>query len=312
MHRFLRLFLALALAAFTLAAAAQTPARRSFVVSVRGHGPAMILIPGLNSSGATWDSTVAHYQNRYTCYVLTLAGFAGVPPITRPLLPTVEQDLAAYIEVHHLQRPVVMGHSLGGNIALDLAERHPQLVGPVVIVDSLPFYAGAWFGVKTLAQAQPTLAQMRDGMAHMTETQYKAAAESGAYTKYMATSAAHLATLERWGASSDMQTYIQATLELVGEDLRPGLDKVTAPVLALGTWQGWVAQMAQGGIKLTRADFLQTFAEQYATVPHLHFAMADHSRHFIMWDDPAWFFGQLDAFLANPAQVTAVRGFAAQ
>lgn len=65
-------------------------------------------------------------------------------------------------------------------------------------------------------------------------------------------------------------------------------------------------------MKLGRADFLASFRQQYAGVPHLHFAMADHSRHFIMWDDPAWFFAQLDSFLAHPARATAQRGFAAK
>src|SRR5947207_12822446 len=36
----------------------------TFVVKVRGKGPAMILIPGLSSSGDTWKTTVAHFQNR--------------------------------------------------------------------------------------------------------------------------------------------------------------------------------------------------------------------------------------------------------
>jgi N-formylmaleamate deformylase len=55
-----------------------------FTVKVTGHGKPMILIPGLASSGDTWVGTVAHFKQRYTCYVLTLAGFAGVPPIQPP------------------------------------------------------------------------------------------------------------------------------------------------------------------------------------------------------------------------------------
>ncbi|MGH9519370.1 MAG: alpha/beta fold hydrolase, partial [Terriglobales bacterium] len=179
------------------------------------------------------------------------------------------------------------------------------------IVDSLPFYAGAWFQVKTLAQAQPIIAQMKAGMARMTQAQWEATAKSGAYAKSMTMSPAHLQTLENWSASSDLQTYIRATLELVGEDLRPDLERITSPVLVLGTWQGWAESLAQNGVTLTRADFVSTFKEQYATLPHLHFAMADHSRHFIMWDDPAWFFQQLDQFLANPRRATSIRGFGA-
>jgi len=38
----------------------------------------------------------------------------------------------------------------------------------------------------------------------------------------------------------------------------------------------------------------------------------DTARHFIMWDDPAWFFGQIDAFLADPIAATRDRGFDVQ
>jgi hypothetical protein len=51
------------------------------------------------------------------------------------------------------------------------------------------------------------------------------------------------------------------------------------------------------------------FRDQYAELRRLHFAMAESARHFVMFDDPAWFFAQLDAFLADPAKATAVRGF---
>ncbi|MGH9490485.1 MAG: alpha/beta fold hydrolase, partial [Terriglobales bacterium] len=142
-----------ALASVLLAAPAPN-AHPSFEVQIRGQGQPMILIPGLASSGATWNGTVAHFDRQYRCYVLTLAGFAGAPPdpaARGTLLATVREQLASYIRKQHLDRPVIVGHSLGGSIALDLAAHDPQLVGPVVIVDSLPFFAGAWFQAPNLA-----------------------------------------------------------------------------------------------------------------------------------------------------------------
>ncbi len=281
----------------------------SFTVKITGHGRPMILIPGLASSGATWDGTVSHFKDHYTCYVLTLAGFAGVPPIKKPLLPTVREDLAAYIEQHHLEKPIVVGHSLGGNIVLNLAEHHPQLVGPLVIVDSLPFYAGAWFQVKTLDQAKPIIARMSADMAQETQGQYLAYAKSGAATKYMVTSPAKLREIEQWSVDSDMHTVNEATIELVSEDLRPGLSRITSPVLVLGTWIGLKQQVAAYHVNLTRADAVDVFRQQYANVAHLHFAMSDGARHFIMFDDPAWFYAHLQSFLADPAAATKSRGF---
>ena len=75
-----------ALAVLAVLASAPSAPPTSFRVQVTGHGRPMILIPGMASSGDTWKSTVAHYESQYTCHVLTLAGFAGVPATDRPLL----------------------------------------------------------------------------------------------------------------------------------------------------------------------------------------------------------------------------------
>lgn len=311
-HRLIFSFMAVGCLGLGCLASAPVTARKAhpaFIVHITGQGRPMILIPGLASSYATWNTTVAHYKTRYTCYVLNLAGFAGVRPIHRPLLPAVRRELAAYIRRHHLRRPVIIGHSLGGNIALALAEHDPKLVGPVVIVDSLPFYAGAWFGAKNLAAAQPTITAMRQGMAHETLAQYRKVAQSGAEVRYMAISPRRVHELEQWSLDSDMATVNRAVLELVGEDLRLGLSRINSPVLVLGTWIGLKLSLAAYHVDITRAGAIAIFQAQYRGLPHLHFAMSNHARHFIMWDDPAWFFRQLDGFLAQPMATTRQRGF---
>lgn len=272
----------------------------AFRVHITGQGSPMILIPGLSSSGDTWKGTVAHFGDHYKCYVLTLAGFAGVPPIHGPFLSTVRGQLAAYIQANHLDKPIIVGHSLGGNVALDLAAHDPNLVGPVVIVDSLPFYAGAWFQVKTVAQAKPIIASMHTYMLNETREQYDEYVKSGAATKYMVTSPADLKTIEQWGLASDPATVTEAMYEMLNQDLRPELSKITAPVLVLGTWAGLRDEMKLRNIDLTKSDVIKTFQEQYVGLPHLHFVLSGTSRHFIMFDDPQWFYAQLGQFLGNP------------
>jgi pimeloyl-ACP methyl ester carboxylesterase len=277
----------------------------SFSVKVSGHGAPMILIPGMASSGDTWKSTVAHFQNRYTCHVLTLAGFAGEPPIHGPLLATVREELAAYIQQQHLQKPVIVGHSLGGSVAMDLAAHYPNVAGPIVIVDSLPFFAGVWFQAKTLEDAKPMIAGMKGYMEAQTREQYEQYARSGAATKFMVTSPADLQTLIQWGLRSDPKTVSSAMVELLSEDLRDDLSKITSPVLVLGTWAGLRDQMQPNGVTITKPGVVDTFQAQYAHLPKVHLAMAETARHFIMWDDPQWFFQELDGFLDGKPQTAS-------
>src|SRR4051794_4650480 len=58
-------------------------------VEVSGSGRPIVFIPGLASSGEVWSSIVAGLQPSYSCHVLTLAGFAGRPPIPPPFLSKV-------------------------------------------------------------------------------------------------------------------------------------------------------------------------------------------------------------------------------
>ena len=92
-------------------------------------------------------------------------------------------------------------------------------------------------------------------------------------------------------------------------DLRDDVARIDTPTLVLGTWIGLHQQLAKYGTDVPRAAFVRTFAAQFARLPRLHFALSDTARHFIMLDDPRWFFGQLDAFLADPAASVRDRGF---
>jgi len=286
------------IAIFASPVAAQTAstAHPAFQVTTTGAGPAIVMIPGLASSGATWDGTVAHLSPHYSCVVVTLAGFAGVPPIQGDLLTAARDQIAQYIRDHHLDRPIIMGHSLGGDIALDLAARNPRLVGPVIIVDSLPFFAGAWFNADSLAAAQPTIDRMRTGMDAMTHDQWLTTTRAGTSTNGLATSAKDQKTLIDWGLTSDQKTVTDALIELVSTDLRPELKDIQAPVLVIGTWVG----LKEYGVTAASAGDL--FHQQYASVKDFHFAMSPTARHFVMWDDPDWFYHQVDQFLAGPAR----------
>jgi len=61
--------------------------------------------------------------------VLTLAGFAGVPRIPAPMLEKVRAGIVEYVKKNKLVKPVIVGYSLGGTLALDLDSRYPDVPG---------------------------------------------------------------------------------------------------------------------------------------------------------------------------------------
>ncbi|MEO8369107.1 MAG: alpha/beta hydrolase [Candidatus Solibacter sp.] len=264
-------------------------AQDPFQVKVTGHGRPVILIPGLSSSGETWDTTVARYKDRFECHVLTLAGYAGVPRIPAPVLATVRDEIAVYIRKNKLDHPTIIGHSLGGTLALDLAAHYPDLLGRIVIVDSYPFLMGAMDPKATLESARTVAGQMRGYMAAQTQEMYEGYVKSGIGTRTMVEKDADFQRITGWGLKSDRTAVTDTMVELFTTDLREDVAKIKAPALVMGGWIGYQGATHEGveaNLKL-----------QYAKLKGVEIQVTDKAHHFIMWDDPEWMFGHLDRFL---------------
>jgi N-formylmaleamate deformylase len=159
----------------TLVIAAPTAEpRMPFRADVGGEGPAIIFIPGLNSSGDVWDGLVRGLRNRYTCHVLTLAGFAGEPPIDPPFLPAIREAVLQYIQDQRLQQPVIVGHSLGGLLALWLGAIAPTDVGRIITIDGVPFLPALTNPASTIESVRPMAQGMRDAFLRTSPSERRA------------------------------------------------------------------------------------------------------------------------------------------
>lgn len=265
---------------------ATTAAVAAFKVEVSGNGPALILIPGLASSSAVWKETVAALQDRYQVHVLTLAGFAGTKALpnsamSKGFIAAQEQAIVDYIAKQQLHKPVVIGHSLGGFLALSLAANHSDKIGAAINVDGLPAL-GAMF-----AEAQANM-QKSGNPPPPQNTGF----DPMAMAKNMANNAEWHTQIAKDMMSSDPMTSGRTMSELASKDLRPALSNVRVPVLTLGA--------LQNGAPYTPAEQVQaTYEKQLANIPKNlnHMAFAKDSKHFIMADAPAWMQQQITEFL---------------
>jgi N-formylmaleamate deformylase len=275
----------LALIAVAAVAWADEPA--AFSVRVAGNGRAMILIPGLASPGEVWDSTVEHYQSRYRCHVLTLAGFAGQPPIQEPLIETTRKQLANYIRANKLVHPVIIGHSLGGFLALELAATEPDLVGPVISVDGLPFLPAVFNPAATAESASKQAEGLRASVAKQSADQF--AAQNRRSLTAMITKPEDVDRMAEAGRKSDPRTVGNAMADLMSTDLRPMMSKIRVPVLLIGAGGAVPAAMHS---RLSAA-----YEAQITSIPNHRFVLAEKARHFVMLDDPQFFFATVDTLL---------------
>ncbi len=280
---------ALLLAASTLEAA-DTPTLID--VKVTGHGQPVILIPGLTSPGAVWDDTVKQLQDKYQCHVVTIAGFGAMPPVkTDHLLDDARDQIIAYARAQKLVKPGLVGHSLGGFLALAIGEKAPDLPGDIVCVDSLPFLAAVMLpGVTDAAGAKQGAASMRAMMARQDQEQF-ASYLRGVSIPSMVTKPEDVARLATLCEKSDPATAAQAMYELLSTDLRPELGKIKCPLLVLGA----LADKLQ---YVPRPQLEQNYKTQYANAPQTRFAFFEKAKHFIMIDDPEGFNAALEKELA--------------
>ncbi len=246
-------------------------------VEVLGAGPDIVMIPGLASSRETWRRTAERLRGRHRVHLVQVAGFAGEPArgdASGPVLAPVAADVDAYLATLHA--PVVMGHSLGGTLALQLAETHPEHMSKLLIVDSLPFYGVLAGGPAATADSVRPIAEGFRSQMKGRMPEPVARAMMG----QMVTAPADVDRVVSWTLASDPAVVGAAMVEDMTLDLRPGLAAVKTPVTVL--YETPIKPMIEAG---------------YAALAPKTLVEVPDAKHFIMYDQPARFDAEVDAFL---------------
>jgi N-formylmaleamate deformylase len=270
----------------------------SFAVKKTGHGSPLIFIPGLDCSADVWNDAVQHFSPNHTCYTLTLPGFAGQPPIAGDnILETVVSQLADFIKENRIDHPVIIGHSLGGWVAIDLAIKYPDLSKGLVIVSSAPFLPALSMGIAVSVDSAAKIGQLiKKGMSGQNPAQV--ATSEKMYLPTMIRDTARINEVVAMSVRSDQPTQGEVMAELFSIDLRPEVGQIRCPILALADWSAYKSYGA------TAESVKTNLQEQYGKLSKgngaiLSIAINDSSKHFIMYDEPQWLYEQVDRWLAG-------------
>jgi len=260
---------------------------QAFEVKVIGEGEPIILIPGYSCSGEVWNETVAHLKNKYQLHVLTLAGFATAPPIQdEEILKTVHNQIIQYVKDKNLQKPMLIGHSLGAFMTLWLHSSEPDLFGKSICVDGVPFISAIYNPLAT-AESLKKNPQFNKAMVIKNFVNLPNEGYIENTTKAMAfqvkdtVRARQIAT---WNFQSDRRTLGSTLVEMSITDLRSALPKIKQEILVLAS------------IFETKENSEIVYGKQYELLKNKTLTVAN-SKHFIMYDQPEWFYLQIDAFL---------------
>lgn len=263
-------------------------------VEVRGTaGNPVILIPGLSSPRAVWNGFADELAQSHRVYLVQVNGFGGDDPRAnlRPgILEGVVADIRTLIRDRRLERPAIVGHSMGGLVGLMVAARHPDSVDRLMVVDALPFFAVLMAPPGTdvtIAMVEPRAAQMRDAVAASYGSPPDAAA-ADANVAAMTLRAEHRPVLRDWAMASDPRVVAQVLYEDLTTDMRPELPRIRADVTVVYAWNESYPRQEQ-------ADSF--FRREFAGLQRSSFSGIGSAAHFVMLDQPAQFRSILARFL---------------
>jgi len=208
-----------------------------FTVDIMGQGKPILYLPGFATPGSIWKETVENITLKRKSYLISYAGFNGNEPIEMPWYDSIKSSLIKYIQDNNLKDIIIIGHSMGGNLAVDIASELPGRTSKIIIVEALPCMREVMMpnvSEENLYYESPYNKQMLE----MDEQQFK-----------------------------NMASMIASNMTL---------DKVPDVEIAQENYQN-----------------------QYSKLSNKTIVMAFNSKHFIMFDQPEWFYATVNDFLDN-------------
>ncbi|MDR0537375.1 MAG: alpha/beta hydrolase [Tannerellaceae bacterium] len=254
-----------------------------FSVTKTGSGKqALIFIPGFACSGEVWSETISELKEYYTCYALTMPGFSGTEPQPNPTFNDWKTQIAQFITTEQIQSPILIGHSMGGGLALAIASEYRDILKKLIIVDALPcLMALTNPGFKHNPNNDCT--NIINRITAMNDEQFIQMQRISVAT--LCTEASKHEEIINWGLKSDRQTYAQIYCDYSNTDLREQLKTITIPTLIL--------------LEPQFKPIESVINDQYKNLPSAQIKYANKGLHFIMFDDKEWFINQVKNYLGN-------------
>lgn len=258
--------------------------QRAISISKEGEGASILFLPGFTSPGSVWNETIINLDGQFQSHLVSYAGFNGLAPINMPWYDQVKNELIDYINNEEIEQLTIIGHSMGGNLAVDIAIAIPDQISSLILVESIPCMRDLMMPgvpasnfVYESPYNQQMLEMSKEGLRKM----------ANAMAQNMTFDPAGIDSLTQWAIDADRKTYVYGYTDLLRLDQKTILTNLQAKTLILGA-------------SFPSREIVEpNYIAQYSNLKNKEIVFADKSKHFIMFDQPEWLYAQINTFLQD-------------
>jgi pimeloyl-ACP methyl ester carboxylesterase len=254
---------------------------QSIKVEVKGKGKPVLLLAGFTCTGDVWNKTVSEISKTNECHIVTYAGFGDVPALDTLWLHTIKKDLEIYIVKNKFENLSIIGHSMGGTLALWIASEKKHDIKSILVIDALPCMGAMMipnYSSENISYNTP----YSKNLLSMSDVNFSGMAQN--YAKFMCKDTSKHERIANWIKQSDRKTYVHGYFDLLKVDLRKTLANIDTPVRILAA-----ANPSKSMVE-------NVYNEQYALLENKELIYVEDSAHFIMYD-------QYDVYIENVKQI---------
>jgi pimeloyl-ACP methyl ester carboxylesterase len=221
----------------------QLASGETIAVQVAGLGRPVLMIHGLGGSHHDWDDAVESLAHRHTVHRFDLLGHGARAATERnPSLQEMAHDVAQVIDGLALERPLLVGHSMGALVVMRYLQDHGEdRIAGVCLIDQSPrittdeHWQLGLFGSLTRTQLQHTLGRLRGNFAETVATEFLAKI---APLKQAGAPNALAGRLARWAVARlargcGAERLLSMLESLAEADFRDVIAKLTVPTMVV-------------------------------------------------------------------------------
>ena len=104
-----------------------------------GQGPPLLILHGLYGDSSNWVTVARNLGKKFTVYVPDMRNHGNSPHSRVHDYLAMSNDITEFIETKSLSRVSLLGHSMGGKVAMTFSVNNPDKVAALIIADISPF-----------------------------------------------------------------------------------------------------------------------------------------------------------------------------